>query len=100
LTKIGFSSVQVELASGPREMPHYRQLVLTYRSGSELVFDFDQGMGYWTPKLDRPFDTFDENGNPGMRVTQMRRVHEKARVTSAGVSYTPVYVELRAVKTN
>lgn len=95
LQKIGFSTVQVELAASPRDMPHFRQMVLRYRSGTELVIDFDQGMGYWDARLERPFDTFTEEASLGARDTQMQRALTKARVTGAGVAYTPVYVELR-----
>lgn len=95
LRKVGFSEVQVDLASSTHDMPHFRQLVLLYRSGSELVIDFDQGMGFWYARLDRLFDTFTEEASLGTRDTQMQRALSKARVAGAGVAYTPVYVELR-----
>ncbi|MGD9584679.1 MAG: DEAD/DEAH box helicase [Lysobacterales bacterium] len=95
LAKIGFSTVEVKLALSAKDMPHYRQLALKYRSGTELVFDFDQGMGYWNAKLDQPFDRFNEDGTSAQRAAEMQRAHDKARVVGAGVSYTPVYVEVR-----
>jgi len=95
LQKIGFAKVDVELAASSRDMPHFRQMVLRYRSGTELVIDFDQGMGYWDARLERPFDTFSEDASLGERNTQMQRALTKARVAAAGVAYTPVYVELR-----
>lgn len=95
LQKIGFSAVQVELAPSSRVMPHFRQLMLRYRSGTELAIDFDQGMGYWDARLERPFDTFSEEASLGERNTQMQRALTKGRVSGAGVAYTPVYVELR-----
>lgn len=95
LQKIGFSSVQVDLAPSARDMPHFRQMVLQYRSGTELVIDFDQGMGYWEARLERPFDTFTEEGSLGLRDTQLQRALTKARVAGTGVAYTPVYLELR-----
>lgn len=95
LKKVGFSAVQVDLAQSTRDMAHFRQLVLQYRSGTELVIDFDQGMGYWNAKLDHPFDTFTEEASLGLRDTQMQRALTKARVAGTGAAYTPVYVEVR-----
>lgn len=95
LANIGFSTVQVKLAPSARDMPHYRQLVLKYGSGTDIVFGFDQGMGYWNAKLDQPFDRFNEDGSSAQRATEMNRAHDKALVVGSGVSYTPVYVELR-----
>lgn len=95
LMKLGFSTVQVKLAASRRDMPHYRQLILKYRSGGTIIIDFDQGMGYWNLKPDRSFDSFNEAASESVREAQMARTREKARVACSGPSYTPVYVETR-----
>lgn len=95
LKQVGFASVQVRLASNKRDMPHHRTLLLKYRSRAEVTIDFDQGMGYWGARLDRQFNTYNEEAGAASRESQMKRAHEKARVSGSGISFTPIYVEVR-----
>ena len=94
LKQLGFASVQVRLASNKRDMPHHRSLVLKYRSCAEVTINFDQGMGYWSPRLERPFNAFNEEASAASRESQMNLSREKARVSGSGISFTPIYVEL------
>ena len=94
LKQLGFASVQVRLASNKQDMPHHRSLVMKYHSGAELIFNFDQGMGYWSPRLDRHYNVFNEEANVSKRESQMKLTREKARVSGSGISFTPIYVEL------
>lgn len=94
LMQLGFTSVQVRLLTNKRDMPHHRSLVMKYRSGAEVIINFDQGMGYWSLRLERPFNVFNEEASAVIRETQMKLAREKARVSGSGISFTPIYVEL------
>lgn len=94
LMQLGFASVQVRLVPNRRDMPHHRTLVMKYRGGSQVIINFDQGMGYWSLRLERHLNVFNEEAGAASLMAQMKKVREKARVSGSGYSFTPIYVEV------
>ncbi|ADJ28798.1 DEAD/DEAH box helicase [Nitrosococcus watsonii] len=92
------SEVELFIYDSGRDLPHSRKLTIDFESGASLKARFDQGVGYWQVRCEKPSENyFDFQDSVDYQLASFSEVSERVQVVNGNLWSTNVVIELLRV---